>query len=215
MGSIKDNNLFQAWLVLVLATVFGIALAGIQASLGPIIEENKIKETMEKIPALVLGAEQAVKIVEEGNPLVISPRIIEVEKKGVKKFYTVYDVTYHDGSMAGYVTKASGQGYADKIELLLGLDAKANTITGLFILDQKETPGLGNKIIEKQWRDQFLDKPVSRGLVAVKGKKENIHEIDAVSGATISSRSVTGIVNNIIGDVRSQLVLPQKTEENN
>jgi len=215
MESIRNSNLFQAWLVLVLATIFGVALAGIQASLGPIIEANKIKETMEKIPALVLGDARAVKIAEEGSPLIIQSRLLEVDKKGVKKFYTVYDVAYQDGSMAGYVAKASGQGYADKIELLLGLDVAADTITGLFILDQKETPGLGNKILEQQWRDQFVNKPATRAMVVVKGRKTDIHEIDAISGATISSRSVTGIVNKTISDVKSKLIDPPKSEENN
>ena len=104
------------------------------------------------------------------------------------------------------MAKASGQGYADKIELLLGLDADARTITGLFILDQKETPGLGNRIIEKPWRDQFLDKSSATRLVVVKGNPGKDNEIDAISGATISSRTVTGIVNTTIADIKAQLV---------
>jgi len=212
MESIKNTNLFQAWLVLLLATVFGTTLAAVQTKLGPIIEANKINETMEKIPTLILGEAQAAKMTEQGNALVTEPRLIEISKNGIKKFYTVYDVYHKDGARAGFVVKASGQGYADKIELLLGLDADANTITGLFILDQKETPGLGNKIIEKHWRDQFLNKSSDKGLVVIKGKSEKSHEIDAVSGATISSRSVTGIVNTSIADIRTQLISPPMSE---
>ncbi len=214
MGSIKDSNLFQAWLVLMLATFFGIALAGVQAALGPVIEANKIKETMEKIPALVLGEEKASKMAEQEEGLKIEPRVIQIEKNGITKFYSVYDVRYKDGAMAGHVAKASGQGYADKIELLLGLDADAKTITGLFILDQKETPGLGNKILEEAWRNQFLNKSSSKGLVVVKRTSGKGHEIDAISGATISSRSVAGIVNKTIADLQVQLVSFPKSEDN-
>ena len=212
MKSLRDSNLFQAWLVLVLATVFGTALAGIQTKLGPIIEANKIKETMEKIPALVLGEDRAANMMSQEESLVIKSRIIEVEKNGIKKFYTVYDAFFKDGSMAGHVAKASAQGYADKIEVLLGLDAKADTITGLFILDQKETPGLGNRILEKPWRDQFLNKSSGKRLVVVKVRAGNQNEIDAISGATISSRSVTGIVNKTILDIKTQLVSPKNIE---
>jgi electron transport complex protein RnfG len=210
MSSFKDSNLFQAWLVLLLATVFGSALAGVQTKLGPVIEANKTRETLAKIPALVLGEDQAAKLSHQKKSLSITSRTIELERNGIKKFYTVYDAAFEDGTLAGYVAKAAGQGYADKIELLLGLDADARTITGLFILDQKETPGLGNRIIEKPWRDQFLGKPSATRLVVVKGNPGKNNEIDAISGATISSRSVTGIVNKTITDIKGQLVAPPK-----
>ncbi len=216
MSSFKDSNLFQAWLVLILATVFGTALAGIQSNLGPVIEENKIRETMEKIPALVLGEDMAAKLAAENESLVIKSRILEVEKNGITKFYTVYDVMFKEGGLAGHVTKAAGQGYADKIELLLGLDPGGNTITGLFILDQKETPGLGNKILEDPWRNQFKEKVSDNRLVVVKGGAGKDNEIDAISGATISSRSVTGIINTIIADVKPSLAafVPQQPQSN-
>ena len=208
MSSFKDSNLFQAWLVLLLATLFGSALAGVQTKLGPVIEANKTRETLAKIPALVLGEEKAAKLSHQKKSLSITSRTIEIERNGIKKFYTVYDAAFEDGTLAGYVAKASGQGYADKIELLLGLDADARTITGLFILDQKETPGLGNRILEKPWRDQFLEKSSAARLVVVKGNPGKDNEIDAISGATISSRTVTGIVNTTIADIKAQLVSP-------
>lgn len=210
MSSFRNSNLAQAWLVLVLATVFGTALAGIQSKLSPIIEANKVRETMAKIPGLVPITPGDMKNgIDE--PL-ITARVIDIKKNGIKKFYTVYDVMRKDGSLAGHVAKASGQGYADKIEVLIGLDAGGDTITGLFVLDQKETPGLGNKIIEKNWRDQFVNKGSGEQLVVVKGHGSNSHEIDAISGATISSRSVTGIVNTTIADIKPRLVLPVKKE---
>lgn len=210
MSSFRDSNLAQAWLVLVLATVFGTALAGIQSKLSPVIEANKVRETMERIPDLVPIKPEEMKTVTDGP--VVSPRVIEVKKNGIKKFYTVYDVAGDNGTPAGHVAKASGQGYADKIEVLIGLSAGGDTITGLFVLDQKETPGLGNKIIEKPWRDQFVDQPSDRPLMVVKGGAGGDYEIDAISGATISSRSVTGIVNTTIADIKPRLVLPGKKE---
>lgn len=210
MRSFKESNLFQAWLVLLLATAFGIALAGVQTKLGPVIEANKTRETLAKIPALVLGEDQAATLSSQKKSLTITSRTIEIERNGIKKFYTVYDATFEDGTLAGHVAKASGQGYADKIELLLGLDATAETITGLFILDQKETPGLGNRIIETPWRDQFLNKASATRLMVVKGTPSKDNEIDAISGATISSRSVTDIVNKTITDIKAQLLSPPK-----
>ncbi|MBN2420611.1 MAG: FMN-binding protein [Deltaproteobacteria bacterium] len=205
MGSIKNSNLGQAWLVLLLSIVFSVSLTAVHLNLGPVIEENKTKETMEKIPVLVTGNDSAV----NADTFDISQRIINADKNGRAKSYIVYDAIDKSGTVAGHVVKASGQGYADKIELLLGLDSEGKTITGLFILDQKETPGLGNKIIEDDWRNQYVGKSSDSSLVVIKGKSVNENEIDAVSGATISSRAVTDIINSTISDVKTKIMLPE------
>ena len=201
----KSGYIVQAWLVLTLALCFGASLAGVQLTLGPTIEENKINETRQKVPELVLGAEKAQKIDEKSQAFFIEPHTISIEKPGKKISYSVYEARLND-KLTGWVAKTSGQGYADKIELLIGLDSLAKTITGLFILEQKETPGLGNKIITKAWRNQFINKDTSQQLVVVKKGAKALNEIDAITGATISSRSVTSIINKAIGDLRGSLV---------
>lgn len=200
----SSNKLVQAWLVLVLAVGFGIALAGVQLLLGPIIEQNKLNETLEKVPELVLGKDLTAKMAEENQTLDIIPRQVTVQKTGRSKFYSVYEASYQ-GERKGWVVKSKGQGYADTIELLIGLSSDVRTITGLFVLDQKETPGLGNKIIFEAWRRQFIDSPTEKPLVVVKTGAANPGEIDAVTGATISSKSVTALINAAIDDLRAPL----------
>ena len=51
----KSNFFVQAWLVLALALFYGAALAGVHMQLSPKIAQNKINETLEKVPELVLG----------------------------------------------------------------------------------------------------------------------------------------------------------------
>jgi electron transport complex protein RnfG len=203
----QSSYILQAWLVLTLALVFGISLSAVQIKLGPRIAANKINETLAKIPEVVLGNEKAQKLAETGKTLSVKTHTIEIEKKGKKKYYTAYEAKYPDGRLAGWVTKAGGQGYADKIELLLGLDAEAVKITGLFILDQKETPGLGNKIIEEKWRSQFYSKGTDIALKVVKGGAGNTNEIDSITGATISSKSVCSIINKTTSDLKGQLAI--------
>lgn len=212
--SLKNSNLAQAWLVLLLATLFGTALAGIQAKLGPVIEANKLKETMVKIPVLVLGEDLAAELAADNQTLTIKSRVVEIKKNGTTKYYTVYDAWLPEGKMVGHVVKAAGQGYADKIELLVGLDAQGKRITGLFVLEQKETPGLGAKILEDAWRGQFKEKSTEKTLSVVKGGEVKEDEIDAISGATISSKSVTGIVNSTVADVASKLQITAGPDDN-
>jgi electron transport complex protein RnfG len=201
---IRNNYVVQAWLVLILAVCFGGSLAGIQLALGPLIEANKINETLQKVPEMILGAEKAQQL-SENKQLVIEPNTIEVTKHNRKVFYNVFKAKYPNGRPAGWVAKAIGQGYADKIEILVGMDYKLKKITGLFVLDQKETPGLGNKIITNEWRKQFLKKKTRTPLSVTKEGAKAAHEIDAITGATISSRAVCSIINTTIKDLREPL----------
>lgn len=205
----QNNYIIQAWLCILLALLFGASLAGVQAALGPVISENKVNETKEKVPELLLGDDA----VQSAEPLDISVHTVKVTKKDATKIYTVYEAKFADGTPAGWVTKVAGQGYADRIELLLGLAPQAERITGLFILDQKETPGLGNRIIEQKWRQQFSKKGTETTLKVVKGGGKSPEEIDAVTGATISSNSVVSIINKAIADLKQPLSKGIKTKK--
>jgi electron transport complex protein RnfG len=210
---IKNNHLVQAWLVLILALAFGASLAGVQLTLGPTIEANKTNETLEKVPELVVGRADAEQMAQKNQSLIISPQSMSIEKQGKKYNYSVYETRFPDGKQAGWVVKTKGQGYADKIELLIGFDSAAETITGLFVLDQKETPGLGNKIIKREWRDQFINKGTDRNIVAQKKGANAPNEIDAITGATVSSKAICDIVNKTVSDLRNQLAIEASKDQ--
>ena len=159
------------------------------------------------MPELVWGRELAAKMAVEEQILSIETRHLPVTRNGQTTDYRVYDASWN-GKRAGWVIQTAGQGYADRIELLLGLSPDAERITGLFILDQKETPGLGNKIAADPWRGQFIDQATAVPLAVVKTGADQPHQIDAITGATISSRSVTEIVNRTLADLKTELAGP-------
>ncbi len=184
----------QAWLVLVLAVVFGALLASVQAKLGPKIDENKRNETFSQIPGLV-GADAGV----------------TVRTWSTADGKTAYEAVDASGETLGWVIKGAGQGFADKIEALTGLDADAETITGLFVLDQKETPALGDNIKKPAFCNEFNGKSAAEELTVVKDSPEG-NEIQAVTAATVSSVAVCKIVNNAGSQFRarkSELTLEQ------
>lgn len=211
MEKLKQNYIIQAWLVLLLAMFFGSSLAGVQLVLAPKIKQNKMNETLQKVPVLIPGPSQKEKSGKEPR-LEIIPKTLEVTKNGRKKFYSVFHAL-RNGRPAGWVVKSSGQGYADRIELLIGFDPLASSITGLFVLEQKETPGLGNKIIQKEWTNQFLQKKTDKKITAVKTNTAASNEIDAITGATISSRSVCTIINNTVVDLKEVLNKKDKIQK--
>ena len=200
----QNSNLAQAWLVLVMALFFGVTLAAVQVNLSEIISKNKLNETLERIPELVWGQSAAQKMTAKNQAVEIIPGTLTIKAGNKTDTYSLFQVT-RQKRLAGWVIKAGGQGYADKIELLIGVDPEARTLTGLFILNQKETPGLGNKITFPAWRHQFVDKGTDQPLVVVKGGPKAGNTIDAVTGATISSRSVTRIVNRVMAVIQGKL----------
>jgi electron transport complex protein RnfG len=135
----------------------------------------------------------------------VTPISVGVDKAGKTIRYSVFEAKT-EGQLAGWVVKTAGQGYADKIEMLIGLDPMIEKITGIFVLDQKETPGLGNKIVTDEWRSQFLAKSTAQPLATVKSKASAGNEIDAITGATISSKAVTDIVNAAVHNLRNPLI---------
>ncbi len=204
MEKLKNNYIVQGWLVLLLTLCFGSALAGVQMVLSPKIEANKINETRQKVPGLILGKGAVKRLEKEGRSLEITPRTVSITKNNRTVSYKLFQVI-EKGETSGWVVKSSGQGYADKIELLIGLDPSLNKILGLFILEQKETPGLGNKITEWEFRKQFISKSTNMPIVASKTGATSPDEINAITGATISSRSICSIINTAVKDIRASL----------
>ncbi len=100
--------------------------------------------------------------------------------------WTFY-VARQDGRFAGAAFEAaSDQGYSGRIRILVGVRAD-DTLNGLEILEQAETPGLGARIGEPDFLRQFAGRPVADTRWAV---KKDGGDVDAITGATISPRAV-------------------------
>ncbi len=117
----------------------------------------------------------------------------------------VYAGFDEQGQFKGVAIEASGQGYADIIRLLYGYDPDKEAIVGMYVLESKETPGLGDKIEKDpdflanfEALDVSLNaehSALAHEVIPVKdGTKENPWEVDGITGATISSRAIGNIL---------------------
>ncbi len=101
------------------------------------------------------------------------------------------------GSLVGYAVPAGGPGFQDTIQLLFGYDADRSRVVGMTVLESRETPGLGDGIYkDMDFVDQFRDLVVDPKPELVKGGASEPWQVDAITGATISSKAVV----NIVGD---------------
>lgn len=101
-------------------------------------------------------------------------------------------------SDAGYAVKVAPSGYGGAISMIVGVDNDLK-VTGVEIISQSETAGLGAKCTEDDFKAQFVGKTENIG-VSKSGAKDN--EIDAISSATITSKAVTKGVNEAIQIVK-------------
>jgi electron transport complex protein RnfG len=91
-----------------------------------------------------------------------------------------------DSVIIGYaVNTYTEKGFSGNISLMAGFKADG-TIINITILDQKETPGLGTKMTEPKFKDQFNDKDPAEFKLKV---KKDGGPVDAITAATISSRA--------------------------
>ncbi len=99
-----------------------------------------------------------------------------------------------DGKVLGHVlTVTSGEGYGGDIQFMMGV-SNDGELTGLEILSISETAGLGMKAREPEFLDQFAGKK-AESLTYTKSGAAADNEIDAISGATITTKAMTNGVN--------------------
>lgn len=88
-----------------------------------------------------------------------------------------------DGQVHGYVVNITTQeGYGGAIEMMIGFDKNSN-ITGLEFISMSETPGLGARAKEDSFTAQFIGQPA-----------RDFSEIEALTGATVTSKAVNGAI---------------------
>jgi Na+-translocating ferredoxin:NAD+ oxidoreductase subunit G len=131
-----------------------------------------------------------------------------------RTLYAGYDA---DGKLLGIATNAAAQGYADMIHLLYGYDPACQCIRGIKVLKLAETPGLGDKILsDADFIANFTQLDASlnadgsdlaNDIVTVKhGSKQHPWQIDAISGATISSKAVGKALNQSARQILPKLI---------
>lgn len=118
----------------------------------------------------------------------VLPLASKFEEKNISEKETYIQGYDENGKPVGKIAETKRRGYSALIKILVGVD-DFNKITRVKILDEMETPGLGAKIKETKFLNQFPGKTIEE----LKLKKDK-GTIDAVTGATISSRATIDAV---------------------
>jgi len=185
----------------ILSTICGVLIvSAYQATLEPVAANKKI--ALERAVFKVIPNAASVKefIATPGG---VEPAGAAVPA-GAVKFYAAYDQA---GALKGIAAEGAGKGYADTVRVMFAYDPAKQVITGIGVVSMRETPGIGDKIYTDQaFLNNFvaLDvalaadmKALAHAVKVVKhGNKQNPWEIDAIAGATVTSKAVGRGIND-------------------
>ena len=123
------------------------------------------------------------------------------KKEDDKDELLVYAGFNENKELIGFAIPGSEPGFQDIIGVIFGYNAIGKVIIGFEVLESKETPGLGDKIFkDADFQTNFTSLAVEPEIVPVKkGEKQKPNEVEAITGATISSKAIVKLLNNTMG----------------
>lgn len=157
--------------LVVVYVIGGLVLSGVYALTSPIIYQNNVRIEEKALKELLPDAEK----IEKSGEWTIHEK--------TAKYFTAKK----NDEVIGYVIQSFGKGYSSYINTFIAVDKDFKVIK-ISVLSHAETPGLGDEIETDWFKNQFKGKDVEHLKVI---KTETTEDIQAISGATISSRAVT------------------------
>ena len=179
-----------------IATICGIIIVGVYQGTLSAVTANKKLALERQVFKVLPGAKHVVEYFAAAGG--ITPAAGLATPPDAVRFYAVYGA---DGKLGGIAAEASSAGYADQVRVLYGYDAAKQAIVGIGVVSMRETPGIGDKILTDEAflkNFQALDVHLSADMQALAnavktvkhGSKTHPWEIDAISGATVTSKAV-------------------------
>lgn len=176
-------NIIKTAVILFLITgIAALILAVVNNFTAPIIAENSAKKQEEAMQRVLKDAEFSKENLAD-----------KAEDGDVSEIYEAQK----DGAAAGYVVMVNPNGYNGAISMVVGIDTEGK-VSGVDIISQSETPGLGANCVKEEFKDQFIGKS---GEISVVKNDAGDDEIDAITSATITSKAVTSGVNKALAAV--------------
>lgn len=160
--------------------------------------------TLQNAVSEVLGAPARIQSLFLINGALVEHAPAAVDTTKVERVFVGYDA---HGKTVGYAVLGARPGFADVIELIFGYDLVSKQLLGMKVLDNKETPGLGDKIVkDTAFVGEFRQAAVPLRGVKPGAGKGGPDEIDMITGVTISSRTVINIINSKLQEIEPLLV---------
>lgn len=162
--------------------------------------------------------EKKIAEIEEKNTNRAMQRVLKADEYSEKTLEADgEEITYYEasegGKVTGFIFITSANGYGGEVKVMTAIEnGGGNSIKAVEILDvSNETPGLGQNAANKKFYGQFAGLPGGNDISVVKsGADRDMLQINAVTGATITSRAVTKAVNE--ARKFSEKIIPEEAD---
>ena len=200
--------------LVVTALISGLMIVTAYQITLPTVKANRARQLREAVFSVLPGATATATFRLESNGTLVPAG--EDDERAVR-VHAGYNA---EGKLVGVAVEASGMGYQDVIRVLYGYDPEREVIVGMKVLDSKETPGLGDKITKDpkflanfealQVKLNAARSALEHPIEVVKGAKRDPWQVDAITGATISSNAIGKLLNQ---SAEKQMPMLQKNLE--
>jgi len=191
----KSKVLRPTLFLMVLSAVLGLLLGFVQDISKEQIEINYYFE-VQKALLYTVNIDTETMLKEDINAL-FKTKMTEQRLRGIR--YYVYK---EDGDIQGYCFPFIGKGLWGTISGYIAIDPDANTLLGIVFTSHSETPGLGARIDELWFKEQFRGLDISSDGEYVKYGIGKEKVVDAITGATMTSDSVKTILESSIPELK-------------
>jgi len=168
----------------------GLIIVSVFEATRPTIVAYQAKVLRQAVFKVLPGTAHMQRLVYREGRLLVK----ETEDQDEEALFGGYDV---QGRLLGYAIPGAGPGFQDTIRLIYGYRPATRRVVGMEILESRETPGLGDKIYkDAAFVADFRSLAIDPRIEAVKrGTKAAVNQVNAITGATISSKAVVRIIN--------------------
>lgn len=187
------KNIIKLGLILFVICVAAAGLLALTNGVtAPIIAQGKLQEE-------ITAKQEVLPQGKEFKDMDTNEMIKLFEKSSSENLGNIIQISTatSDGNFAGMVIKTSVKGFGGDIIIVVGIDLNAE-ITTYRVLSHSETPGLGEKINDESFINQYSGKSAGKNFIIVKRNVQKENEVQAITGATISSKAVALAINSAI-----------------
>ncbi len=191
--------------IFVIAFIFAGLTSGVNMALSNRIhlnEQTRVSKQLLEVLAIPYPAESSPENIRQ-----IESRRVKSAKLDKEEIFAGFN---ENGKLERYAFPVSGKGLWGSIQGFVALDSNLSRIDGVIFTSHVETPGLGARIDEKWFRDQFKGLDLTKKASPEKyvrvesGAKGAVNRVDSITGATITSVSVEKMINTDIQSILSQ-----------
>lgn len=203
LAMLRTLGLVSAVCGLIIVASYELTLNAVKANKRLALEKAvaKVVPDVKSLKEYVALADGKIELAKEGDA-----------PEGAVKFFATFD---GDGKFLAIAAEAAAKGYADLVRVMYAYKPACECITGIGVVGMNETPGIGDKIItDKEFQSNFKSLDVklntaktglAHEVLTVKhGSKSNPWQIDAIAGATVTSRALGKGINH-----SAQALLPR------